>query len=327
MWRSVIRVVGSSAPTVASNAAMCRMCTTTPALRTASPSARVACSCPAEVHHSNNSQVNSNNNNSGLKQFWDIEDWEIAGDEERDILIFGTLPSQREVEEATSDLQNALRLGLITGSTPTSVESPRTASPATSGSENSSASVLEMEVEEVEYHVISQVTKNDWIEPAPLDVTSIPRSSEVGGRSAMLEAFHQFQHNPQVQKMVVSLATDKGVWDAVLANEQIQEFRTTLRAADGAIEHGADLTENDGNKPLKEEINVFSQFFWNTKTAFSHFIATLQELISGIFDTAEKKVYLSETDDFFERTVRSSMMLSVLVLSLVVFKRSAIHGA
>lgn len=202
-----------------------------------------------------------------------------------------------------------------------------------------------------------------------------------------------------VQKMVVSLATDKGVWDAVLANEQIQEFRTTLRAADGkhsrslhgecssgilytqcscgwfevtglgqstcyliwalsshfwccgkfkiflvihfkfefhkwtcssagAIEHGADLTEHDGNNPLKEEeINVFSQFFWNTKTAFSHFIATLQELISGIFDTAEKKVYLSETDDFFERTVRSSMMLSVLVLSLVVFKRSAIHGA
>lgn len=78
---------------------------------------------------------------------------------------------------------------------------------------------------------------------------------------------------------------------------------------------------------MKEEINIFSQFFWNTKTAFSHFIATLQELISGIFDTAEKKVYLSETDDFFERTVRSSMMLSVLVLSLVVFKRSAIHGA
>lgn len=89
--------------------------------------------------------------------------------------------------------------GLITGSTPTSVESPRTASPAASGSENTSASVLEMEVEEVEYHVISQVPKSDWIEPAPLDVTSIPRNSEVGGRSAMLEAFHQFQHNPQVQ--------------------------------------------------------------------------------------------------------------------------------
>lgn len=89
--------------------------------------------------------------------------------------------------------------GLITGNAPTSVESPRTALPAASGSENTSASVLEMEVEEVEYHVISQVTKSDWIEPAPLDVTSISRSSEVGGKSAMLEAFHQFQHNPQVQ--------------------------------------------------------------------------------------------------------------------------------
>jgi H+/gluconate symporter-like permease len=36
--------------------------------------------------------------------------------------------------------------------------------------------------------------------------------------------------------MVVSLATDKGVWDAVLANEKIQEFRRTLRtAADGTL--------------------------------------------------------------------------------------------
>jgi hypothetical protein len=36
--------------------------------------------------------------------------------------------------------------------------------------------------------------------------------------------------------MVVSLATDKGVWDAVLANEKIQQFRRTLRtAADGTL--------------------------------------------------------------------------------------------
>lgn len=33
--------------------------------------------------------------------------------------------------------------------------------------------------------------------------------------------------------MVVSLATDKGVWDAVLANDQIKEFRKKLREAPG----------------------------------------------------------------------------------------------
>lgn len=36
-----------------------------------------------------------------------------------------------------------------------------------------------------------------------------------------------------MQKMVVSLATDKGVWDAVLANDQIKEFRQKLREATG----------------------------------------------------------------------------------------------
>jgi hypothetical protein len=37
--------------------------------------------------------------------------------------------------------------------------------------------------------------------------------------------------------MVVSLATDKGVWDAVLANEKIQEFRRALRTeADGTLQ-------------------------------------------------------------------------------------------
>lgn len=46
----------------------------------------------------------------GPRQFWDGEDWEIAGDEERDHYVFGSLPTVEEVEEASSDLQNALRL-------------------------------------------------------------------------------------------------------------------------------------------------------------------------------------------------------------------------
>ena len=103
MWRSVIRVVGSAPTSAASSAAMCRMCTTTPALK-APTSARIVCNCPAEVH------APGGQANSGLKQYWDIEDWEFAGDDERDYLVFGTLPTQREVEEATSDLQHALQM-------------------------------------------------------------------------------------------------------------------------------------------------------------------------------------------------------------------------
>ena len=80
------------------------------------------------------------------------------------------------------------------------------------------------------------------------------------------------------------------------------------------------------SKSLKDDTNIFSQVYWNTKKAFTQFLTTLQELIRGIFDTTEQKLQISDDDDeFFQHTVRSTMMLSVLVMSLVVFKRSAAH--
>lgn len=105
MWRTVSRVVGSSPTTAASNAAMCRVCTTTPALK-APTSARMACSCPSEVHTPNGQP------NSGLQQYWEMDDWVFAGDEAEnlDYLVFGTVPSKQDAEEATSDLQHALQM-------------------------------------------------------------------------------------------------------------------------------------------------------------------------------------------------------------------------
>lgn len=322
MWRSVIRVVGSGPTSAATNAAMCRMCTTTPALK-APTSARITCNCPSDIN-APGSQANS-----GLKQYFDVEDWEFAGDDERDYLVFGTLPTQREVEEATSDLHHALKIGLFTSRS----SSPLEASLASAGSsgevkEVTMSSIGNVDGEDIGYQVEHPVS-DDWVEPS-FELASSSRGKEIagnGGKSAMLEAFHQFQHNPQVQKMVVSLATDKGVWDAVLANDQIKEFRQKLREATGLLENGSEVTVDELAVSLKKDTNIFSHVFWNTKKAFVQFMATLQELIRGIFDTAEEQLQSTETDDFFERTVRSTMMLSVLVMSLVVFKRSAAHAS
>ncbi|KAG0567268.1 hypothetical protein M758_7G155800 [Ceratodon purpureus] len=323
MWRSVIRVVGSAPTTAASNAAMCRMCTTTPALK-APTSARIACNCPAEGH------APGGQANSGSKQYWDIDDWEFAGDDERDYLVFGTLPTQQEVEEATSDLQHALQIGLLTGrsTSPLASSVASTESSADVKDVSMSTSVVNVDGQDIGYLVSHPSSVDDWKEPTLFEVAST--SSNVGGKSAMLEAFHQFQHNPQVQKMVVSLATDKGVWDAVLANDQIKEFRQKLRESTGLIENGSDLTVDEVSKTvsksLKDDTNIFSHVYWNTKKAFTQFMATLQELIRGIFDTTEQTLKISDDDeDFFQHTVRSTMMLSVLVMSLVVFKRSAAH--
>jgi len=47
-----------------------------------------------------------------LQQYFEIDDWVFAGDEAEslDYLVFGTVPSQQDVEEATSDLQHALQM-------------------------------------------------------------------------------------------------------------------------------------------------------------------------------------------------------------------------
>lgn len=259
-----------------------------------------------------------------MQQYWEADDWVFAGDEAEslDYLVFGTVPSKKDVEEATSDLQQALQIGLLMGRSTTGPLEPESR-------EAMDASMAKGDREEVVYHVTHPIAEGDWKEPAPFDVASSSRGKEIigaGGYGAMLDAFHQFQHNPQVQKMVVSLATDKSVWEAVLANEQIKEFRQKLRESTGLIENGSELTVDEVSTALNEDTNLFSHVFWHTKKAFTQFMATLQELIRGIFDVTEEKLKISDDDDaFFERTVRSTMMLSVLVMSLVVFKRSAAH--
>ena len=79
-------------------------------------------------------------------------------------------------------------------------------------------------------------------------------------------------------------------------------------------------------KHSRKNTNVFSRFFWKSKKAFANFISSFQEFVTALFETAEKKVpgsSDSEKNNFFERSVKACMMLAVLVLAIVVFKRSA----
>jgi len=278
----------------------------------------------------------------GPQQFWDLDDWEIAGDEERDHYVFGSLPTVKEVEEASSDLQNALRLGFLTPAAPTSEtfpkpESSSSRSPRSPRSPRGPSFFDVTEVTEVstvttvgdtEEEVSSdpsapQVEPEAWIEPPPYEMVTSPKEPEAPS-SAMLEAFHQFQHDPQVQGMVVSLATDKGVWDAVLANEKIKEFRRNFSAptSEDSLNGAMDLK----GKGSRKNNNVFSRLFWKSKKAFANFMTSFQDFVTALFESAEKKGpanSANEKTNFFERSVKACMMLAILVLAVVVFKRSA----
>lgn len=79
-------------------------------------------------------------------------------------------------------------------------------------------------------------------------------------------------------------------------------------------------------KGSRKSTNVFSRFFWKSKQAFANFITSFQDFVKAVFEGAEGKgpgISSNEKANFFERSVKACMMLAVLVLAIVVFKRSA----
>lgn len=347
MWKNVARAVGATAPTVAltSTAAHCSACTATP---TASARAGGA-SCNCKTTGAVQAQPGLTPVSYGPRQFWDLEDWEFAGDEERDRYVFGTLPTVEEVEDASSELQNALRLGLFTPPVPWSetLPKPQPSSPRSLDilevTEVSTVTTVGDKEEDVTSDLSAPSIEPDlWLEPPPYGVTTVfdeakawkeppsyevvtsPKAEEAPSR-AMLEAFHQFQHNPAVQGMVVSLATDKGVWDAVLANEKIKEFRRDFSAPKSAGMHSDGVSMVQKVESSSKHTNIFTQVFWKSKKAFLYFIQGFQNFVASLFETVEKNSHGSggnEKVNFLERSLRACMMLAVLVLTIVFFKRS-----
>ncbi|XP_018512958.1 uncharacterized protein LOC103861118 isoform X2 [Brassica rapa] len=70
----------------------------------------------------------------------------------------------------------------------------------------------------------------DWIEP-PLQLcnTSLLQPYML---DRFYDAFHMFQTDPSVQRMVMSLASDRAVWDAVMNNEVVRELITNAESSE-----------------------------------------------------------------------------------------------
>ncbi|CAL9244489.1 unnamed protein product [Arabidopsis halleri] len=62
----------------------------------------------------------------------------------------------------------------------------------------------------------------DWIEP-PLQLCNT-RLLQPYMLDRLYDAFHVFQTDPSVQRMVMSLTSDKAVWGAVMSNEVVREL-------------------------------------------------------------------------------------------------------
>ncbi|CAM6096852.1 unnamed protein product [Calypogeia fissa] len=321
VWRGVSRVVSPAVRVgAASTSTSCSFCKKVGTSAQASKvhSARFrSCSCTSAQKSSA-----SVSHQQGAAALWEPDEWEFAEEEERvDHLVFGSLPSKTEVEEATSELQNALRLGLMG-------QTSRAFSPAMMSQSGESPTKMGNEVIHVPNpNVLATQMALDWVEPPPIRTGQ--GILQGGRRDNVLNAFRQFQHNPEVQGMVKSLATDPAIWDAVLANEKIQEFKRKLLKDQAISSEGASgevkIEEVEGTEDSVSNIFSRLQSFWQQK--ISAFMGVLSNIIDSLFKGADKKVFAEEDGDVIDRTVKSCTMLALVVICVVILKRLAVQAA
>ncbi|KAL3696972.1 hypothetical protein R1sor_011048 [Riccia sorocarpa] len=354
VWSRVARLASTVSPAVraaspsANSCSFCKLNSSLQAAAKQSSSSSLkmhqSCACSPETTPR---AVNAAGQKSP-KSVWDSDDWEFADEEEEriDRLVFGPLPTQQEVEEASTDLQNALRLGLLApacddlqaptwGTLLPTATAAQAESPDHSGSSkcshHSKPSAASDVTEEREIEEISRSAppshELDWMEPPT--IRNSRNALRAPGRSAVQEAFYQFESNPEVQGMVVSLATDPNIWRAVMTNKEIQEFRRKLQGGDKGLlgEKAVIVTEEsrdskgEGSSSFLERCRIFCQ------NQMAHFMVLLNGLIDSFFKAGDKENSREESGEFVDRTVKSVTMLALLVLFIVILKRLPVQAA
>ncbi|KAI7740458.1 hypothetical protein M8C21_003682 [Ambrosia artemisiifolia] len=156
----------------------------------------------------------------------------------------------------------------------------------------------------------------DWIEPS----TSMLKAH--CGSECVYDAFHLLQTEPSVKKMVMSLSSDKSVWEAVMNNEAVRELRDSVYEANKTSILGDVVDSPDGPTPVPD---VLQWILVNTKAKLMDLVKKTTEMVNKLFrSTINEKANDQEgaKTEPFETIVRSSFFLSVMVLLIVVVTRT-----
>ncbi|KAL6965074.1 hypothetical protein U1Q18_036132 [Sarracenia purpurea var. burkii] len=157
------------------------------------------------------------------------------------------------------------------------------------------------------------------------------RSSESGWLHQMLQlynprigvvadAFHLLQTESSVLRIVTSISTDKAVWNAILNNPEIQNLRDSPSTVNQGESRRSSGEDSDVSSPIIEWIlNI-------TREKILELVEKFISLVNLIFQPPEKmKLSAAEGADQVNDKLRSSVLLSVVILLIVVVTRA--HGA
>ncbi|XP_059460718.1 uncharacterized protein LOC132189900 isoform X4 [Corylus avellana] len=217
-----------------------------------------------------------------------------------DDFVLGPVPSKDEVQDAVSALQQVF-------------------DPA-----RNSKLVWDKYAFDLDKDVADQVktptgSELDWMEPSPHLCNS--RTLQPHGSDRVYDAFHLLHTEPSVQKMVISLSSDKAVWDAVMNNEVVRELRDSYYAVEKMTP--LDPDESSGNSDdSNEATNILRWIFDNTKAKFMEAINKITKLMNNLFQSADDEKTTAGATDPFKEKLKSSFLLSVMVLLVVVLGRA-----
>ncbi|KAI8537167.1 hypothetical protein RHMOL_Rhmol09G0004400 [Rhododendron molle] len=156
----------------------------------------------------------------------------------------------------------------------------------------------------------------DWIEPS-FHLCN-PRMLQYHGYDRVYDAFHLLHSDPSIQRMVMSLSSDKAVWDAVLNNEVVRELRESLIKADGSVPEN----QSDRSDGFNAAADILNWIFNNTKAEVLKLMEKITKLVNGLFQPREDETTGGATEPI-EGKLQTSLMLTIVVLLIVVVTRTS----
>ncbi|EOA14766.1 hypothetical protein CARUB_v10028063mg [Capsella rubella] len=154
---------------------------------------------------------------------------------------------------------------------------------------------------------VSESESVDWIEP-PLQLCNT-RLLQPYMLDRLYDAFHVFQTDPSVQRMVMSLASDKAVWDAVMNNEVVRELISNV----GRSEEDSGSAANCCIRRLFERSAIK---IMDTMERVTKYVTDLFSLVPG----NETVVLASGTAPVIEK-LQMTVLLTIVVLLIVLVTR------
>ncbi|KFK29007.1 hypothetical protein AALP_AA7G077000 [Arabis alpina] len=245
---------------------------------------------------------------------YDEFEWvsEEGTEEEEDVSVFGSVPSLDEVHDAVSALQQ-----VFDGSSYSQLVRDRyDCNPDNNGGGNQIPIATGMV-----HQVPLFESDKDWMEPSMQLCHS--RILQPHAYDQVYGAFDLLRTEPSVQRMVISLSSDKAVWDAVMNNEVVREIRDLYNSGISEDEKSSDDTSGENNAA----VDFIKWVFDNTMVKATEVFEKITKVVAELFnshsgDGNNKKGKDAKFNNWLEEKLRTSVLLSIVVLLVVMVSRA-----